>query len=717
MIDKMIDKMIDRIKPKIKPFLTASIAVVILLTCALALFPVDVKKIEIHRFDDFQQGELKGVVLDSKGRIAIGSGTKTIAGPAAEYILSLDMGANGDLYVGTGHKASVYRIRAKNPTPNAPADEIFASDALDVHALLVKSNGDIIAGTSPDGKLYKIPAASKDKKEAKEFFDPEEKFIWDLKEDHGGNIICATGSNSGVYRITPDGQSAKIFAPEDGHLISLFITADNAILAGSGDRGTLYRIDANRKVKVLYDTPFEEIRGICEDKNGNIYFSASRGASGFRPFVKAQSGADASKKKTESKLIEPANDKSALYCLRTDGVVDVIWKSPTEYIYSAIYDATNDGVLIGTGNSGRVYRVKKDGSFAIVVESDSAQVFKMINKNSQFTLATNNTASILQLDQTPGTKGTYFSDVYDLQVQSKVGRLYWEAETSPQSDISLFIRTGNTKTPDNTWTQWSAPFSDSENSAVNISDCRYIQLKAALNSKNTIDTPYLYGIKVYYVQANLTPSIKRIDIRKISPKPSLSVGKEDDKPKPAPSPSPLSKGLEITWQTEDLNNDKLKYDVYLKKTNAANWIPIKQDITENRLALDMSLFQDGKYTVKIEADDTLSNPPATAKSATLVSSPFIIDSTPPTLTNFSAMGTRVRFTAQDQMSIIADVSYSVDGKLWFPLFPVDGVNDSKSESYDVDLKGPGAKKIVFLRAQDDYDNSTVFQTELNTNPK
>jgi hypothetical protein len=672
------------------------------------LFSVEVKKIGISRFEDFQKGELKGVGLDNKGRLAIGPGIKSIAGPAGEYYLSVDTASNGDIYVGTGHKAVVYRIKAPPASAAAaPAiEEIFAPEFLDVYALLVKQSGDVYVGTSPDGKIFKISPNAKEKG-GKEFFNPEEKYIWDLKEDKEGNIICAVGNNGGVYKIAPDGQAVKIFEPEDTHIISLFVTSGNAILAGSGDRGTLYRID-NRKAKVLYDSSLEEIRGICEDKNGNIYFSASRGITRFETTKSSKETFQPGRK--EDKKEDKIDAKSALFCLRTDGTAEMIWKSTTEYIYTAVYDEKNDGVLIGTGNSGRIYRVKKDGSFSIVFESESAQAYKIIGKNGGFTLITNNTPSITRIEETPAAKGTYYSDIYDLRIQSRVGRLYWEAETNAQTDISMFVRTGNTRIPDSTWSQWSAPFTDSENSQVNISDCRYIQVKASLNSKNGIDTPYLSGIKIYYVQSNLSPQVKRIDIRKQGPvSPAVTVPGKSLSTQP---PAKNSKTLAVTWQAEDPNYDKLKYDIYIKKYNAVNWILVKDDSTENKMDMDMELYQDGKYVLKVDADDSLSNPPSVMKSSSMVSSPFIIDSTPPVISNFSAVGSHIRFNVQDQTSVISRVLYSFDGKLWHPVFPVDGIDDSKTESYDADVKNTGAKKIIFLKAIDEYDNFSVFQAEL-----
>lgn len=695
--------MVNKVKNKINTVFTVFVTLLCLMP---SLHAVEVKKVDIHRFASFQQGEFKGTGLDSKGRLFIGPRLNTVNGPESEYYLSLDTAANGDIYVGSGHKAAIYKIKpGLIPTQGAAADsairQVFATDALDVYALLVKKNGNVFAGTSPDGKIFKVtPNGGKD---GKIFFNPDEKFIWDMKEDSAGNIICAVGNSGGVYRITPTGQADKIFTSEDTHIVTLYITRSGSILAGSGDRGIIYRID-NRKVKVLYDSPFEEIRGICEDKNGNIFFSATRGIS-REDTLGRRSQSYKVKKKREAEI--PPPEKSALYSINTNGVVEKIWTLSKEYIYSVLYDAKSDSVVVGTGDSGRVYRVRADGGYSIIYESDSAQVFKLADSSRGVVLITNNTASITEIQDTPNSRGTYYSDVFDLEIQSKLGRLYWDSSTSSQTDVQLFVRTGNSSVPDNTWSQWSPPYTDSQNARIDIANTRYFQVKAVLSSGSAAQTPYLNQFKVFYVQSNLPPLVSKIDIRKPLPK---------RQPPGPPSKAAAQKtsgtnALEVRWYASDRNKDKLKYNVFIKKENTRNWIPVKKNITKNTFVLKTNLYQDGKYLLKVVVDDALANPPDLARTGQLESNPFLIDSTAPVVRDFTVTGTRVRFTVTDQTSIIAGVHYSLDGKLWYPLFPIDMINDSNSESFDVNIKELRSGKFIFLKVRDEYDNSNVFQEE------
>lgn len=665
----------------------------ILLSLTLTLSAVQVKKIEVRCYTDFEKGELKGTSIDSQGRLFLGPTVKTIKGPEKEYYLSADISRTGELFIGTGHHSALFRLNPKTQV----LEKIFESEQLDFYALLINRKNDIYVASSPNGKIYHIDK----KKKVNVVFDPGDKFIWEIKEDRSGDVICAVGNSGGLYRIKPGGDVSKICETEDSHLISLYITRDNAILAGSGDRGVLYKIE-NRKVKVLYDSPLEEIRGICEDNQGNIYFTGTRGVVRKRinQSVNMLEPIFSNIKEEKKKVKE----KGILYCLHANGTVEQIWSSPDEYIYTVCHDPKDDSILVGTGNSGRIYRVKNDGEFSLVYESESAQVYKIIRGKNGFTVICNNTAAIVNLGESVMNQGTYFSEIYDLEVQSRLGRVYWDSDISSGMKVTLFFRAGNSNIPDNTWTDWSPPFTDVRNSTVNIIGYRYFQLKIKLNSSNIRGTPFLNNFRVYYLQSNLKPLIKSIDIMKTNHKAPRLKKKKD---------IPASgKHLQVKWIAKDPNNDELKYSVFLKKTSDLNWIPYKKDIPENSLKLNMELFGDGIYVIKVIADDSLDNPPSTARSVSKISGSFIIDSTAPLLSDLVRAGNQMKFKVNDLTSLISEVLYSYDGELWYPAIPDDMINDSRIETYAFRLKSGNQAKIIFIKIADEFGNSKVYQKEL-----
>ena len=53
---------------------------------------------------------------------------------------------------------------------------------------------------------------------------------------------------------------------------------------------------------------------------------------------------------------------------------------------------------------------------------------------------------------------------------------------------------------------------------------------------------------------------------------------------------------------------------------------------DNSLTFDADVLADGKYLFRVAASDKEVNPPPTARDAQLVSSPVMIDNTPPVIT-------------------------------------------------------------------------------------
>jgi hypothetical protein len=649
---------------------------------------VRVKQIEKVNLSDFQKGSFVNVSIDSNGRLFLGPKLKNIQGPAEEFYLSAAAAKNGDLLLGTGHNASVYRI-----SPSGKTEAVFKGEQLDVYALLAAGNGDVVVGTSPNGRVFRI---SKDNK-VSELFNPDEKFIWDLAEDKQGNIICALGNTGSVYSIGKSGAVENLFMAEDSHIISLHVTQDNAILAGSGDRGILYEIK-NHKVKVLFDSPLEEIKGIASDGEGNVFFAAVKGLPVPQTTKEIEIGTVFPKSESGEKEI--IKEKSILYRLQSDGSVEDIWSSTDEFIYAVYFDPATKTVIIGTGNSGRIYRVDRNGDFSQVCESESAQIFRITPNGKGYFLIANNTPAILQVENSLNASGTYFSEIYDARIQSRFGRLSWNAEPGKQSLISFAVRMGNSDNPDQSWTSWSAPFNDPENSNINVSGYRFLQVKIVLSSPNPTETPALHGYRIHYLTNNLKPEIGQILVQKPGEK------------KPVPDTKPPQKYLHISWEASDPNQDRLNYNLYLQKLPGSDWLPLGSNIQEKWFYLDSEVCADGKYLLKVQADDGLDNTPAWIKTAVKISPPLVVDSTAPVLSEFTYTGGSVGFTASDESSAVVLVNYSLDGKDWYPVFPLDMVTDSKIEKFNFVLSNPKNSKTLFIKVIDEFNNFKVFQKSI-----
>ena len=109
------------------------------------------------------------------------------------------------------------------------------------------------------------------------FFDPDDKYIWSLVVDRDGNVFAGTGDKGTVYKITPDGKGAKFFASKTAHAVSLAFDQNRQLLVGTGAPGRVFRVDAAGKGFLLLDTTYQEIHAIRVDPKGVIYAAAQSG--------------------------------------------------------------------------------------------------------------------------------------------------------------------------------------------------------------------------------------------------------------------------------------------------------------------------------------------------------------------------------------------------------------------------------------------------------
>jgi hypothetical protein len=119
----------------------------------------------------------------------------------------------------------------------------------------------------------------------------------------------------------------------------------------------------------------------------------------------------------------------------------------------------------------------------------------------------------------------------------------------------------------------------------------------------------------------------------------------------------------------------------------------------------------------VTASDREVNPPPTAREAQLVSSPVMIDNTPPVITigevRHPGGAAHIEFEAADAASALRRCEYSLDAASWVPVGAADGVIDSLREKFVLDLTGlaPG-EHLVVIRVADSANNTGVAKVIL-----
>ncbi len=113
----------------------------------------------------------------------------------------------------------------------------------------------------------------------------------------------------------------------------------------------------------------------------------------------------------------------------------------------------------------------------------------------------------------------------------------------------------------------------------------------------------------------------------------------------------------------------------------------------------------GSYRIKLTASDRPSNRPEQALARDRESEPFLVDHGEPRVSASRDKAGRIVVSLQDDATRLTRAAYSLDGAVWTPIFPDDGLFDGPAETITVRLDGlkPGTH-LLMIRANDAAGN-------------
>jgi len=712
---------------------------------------------------DFEKGDRKNLSLSSDGRLWLGPQFEEILDSSSVYLWALVGDSKGNLYAGGGGPggpgARVYII-----PPGGKGKVLAELDGLEVHALAVDSQDRVYAATSPDGKVYRLPASAKPEGAKPEvFFDPKAKYIWGMVFDSHGNLFVATGDRGEIFVVTPGGQGKVFYKTPETHVRSMTLDAQDNLIVGTEPGGLIVRVSAKGEGFVLYQGAKREVTAVAVAPDGSIYATGvgnktpggtptfgqpGGGMSSPPPAVMSPHGSqpggsgDAMMQRPTPAAgpptpITPVSvaGGSELYRIDKDGAPTRVWSHSQSIAYAIGFDAAGHP-LIGTGNKGTVYRIDSPLVSTDLLNAPPTQVTVFWQgSGGKLFAATGNVGKVYRIGPGPEKRGTLESDVLDAGLFSYWGRLSFRGDAGG-GRITIETRSGNLDRPQDGWSPWSAAITSSDGARITSPSARFLQWRATLEVSPAGDSPELRQVDAAYLSKNVAPQVELIEVTppnyRLPPQSQLIMSPNPPLTLPAltrqghaPTPSmnmggdlgavsmQYAKGyIGARWLASDENGDELTYTLEIKGEGEAEWKPLKDSVTEKRLTWDSSAFPDGEYRVRVTASDSPSNPSERALTARLASEAFTIDNTPPVISGLAAAAAdkkiTVRWHVADALSIIDRAEYSVNGGDWTPVEPAGHLSDSKEEDYAlaVDRPKPGEYTIA-VRVTDEYDNSSL----------
>ena len=700
---------------------------------AQALHGVVPHKWEIRNKDDFLRGKLSGISVSYDGVLSLSPKEEPVEAPVEDFYLSLLLTPQGEIFLGTGHAGKIYKIGK-----SGKVELYFQVPEMDVFCLARDRKGNLYAGTSPNGKIYKIT----EKGQGGPFFNPREKYIWDLFFIERGVLLAAVGESGGIYQINMEGEGIQILKTEENHVLCIEKDLNEDIIAGTGGSGRVYRISRGKKPSILFESPYEEIRSVALDREGNIYAAAGGriiSPREVREFpVAAQAESDVSITVTpapvQAKEILSLSQMQpgALFKINFKGIAKRVWQSSDELIYSLSWDETEKKLLFGTGDKGRVYSLDRSEKISLLIQKNSAQAYSLVPFGPKIYMLSNNPPGLSVIHPEQILEGEYLSQVIDTQTVSSWGRMDWESEVPSGCNLQFQTRSGNSSRPGATWSDWSPPYQKTEGEQILSPKARYLQFKVMFKARSGKASPLLRRISLFYLQTNLAPEITMLTMlppNVVYLKPLIQAevvwGADTDiseRTKNAARERALivpkkieRKGFQtVVWEAEDENGDNLVYSLHIRKEDEEEWRILREKWTDTIYAFDTLTYPDGVYFLKVVALDTPSNPPGMEQKTEKVSRPLVIDNSLPTIKGFRVDRDRnkltVSFAAEDSMSSIQEVKYLIRPGEWISIFPRDGICDSRQESFRVSITLPAVfDNMITVKVQDSHGNIGVHR--------
>ncbi len=706
---------------------------VMTLLAAHALLGVVPQKWEMRSKDEFLKGKLNGVSISYEGVLSLSPKEEQVDAPVEEFYLSHLLTQQGEIFLGTGHAGKIYKI-GKSGTPEL----YFQAPEMDIYCLAQDKKGNLYAGTSPNGKIYKITGKGK----GSSFFNPREKYIWDLFFSDRGVLLAAVGETGGIYEINTEGEGRQVLRAEENHVLCIEKDVNQDIIAGTGGRGRVYRISKGKRPSILFESSYEEVRSLALDKEGNVFAAAGgkiispKKEIGLPITVKAETDARITVTPTsvlsEEMLLSSQKQPGALFKVNSQGIVKKIWQSSDELIYSLSWDGTEEKLLFGTGDKGRIYSVDRNEKISLLIQKDSAQVYSLLLFDKKIYMLSNNPPSLSIVHPEQMLTGNYLSQVIDTRTVSSWGRIEWESEVPSGCNLQFQTRSGNSNRPNVTWSDWSPPYQKKEGEQILSPRARYLQLRVMFKTQSGKVSPLLRKVSLYYLQTNLAPEITKLTLlpaNVVYLKPPIQTeviwgldthisekSKDQEEAEALIVPKKAErKGFQTAvWAANDENGDSLNYSISIRKEDENNWRLLKENWTEPTYAFDTLSLPDGVYLLKVVGSDSPSNPSGMELTAEKVTRPLIIDNSLPTIKNFKVNRERnkllVTFIAEDLMSSIQEVKYLVRPNEWKSIFPQDGICDSRQESFRISITlPPRFDNLITVKVRDRHGNIGVHR--------
>lgn len=657
---------------------------------------------------DFEEGEATSTMIVPPGEILPGMKTVHVAIDAAFAWCSALSRDRGTAYFGTGDRGRVFAVGSEGS-----ARLLAQLDTPWVTALAVRSDGSLLAGSTPGGRVFAVDAKTG---KSSVFAKLAAEHVWALAHDPArGTTYAGTGDSGKIFVLDGKGGGRQLWDSGDKHVMSLALDGDSGdLLAGTADKALLYRVHPDGRAEALHDFDADEVRAIVRAK-GAIYLAVNDFDNPANANQPAPTGPQAAKGTRIAAGPSPASgaipradtvkSRAAIYRLDDDGRIEQLFALGDGYFTALLLDSQGN-LLAASGSQGKLYRIAPDRTVALVADISERQALSLVPMGGGFLVGSGDVGGVYRVRPAPGAEASYLSKVFDAEAPARWGHLWWTGSR----DVVLETRSGNTGKPDAGWSPFhrvqSVAHHDAESSAeIRSPAARYLQYRATLPGSASV----LKDISMFYLPHNQRARITEVYLADVSPSSGVPAGATAVASTPSAS-STRTHGatLKLRWKVENPDNDELCYRLWFRHERDTAWRPLGGPDPLGKAEYDWNTesVPDGRYVIRVLASDEKVTTAGRALDHQFESPSFLVDNSKPQVIGLLVQGNAIKGRARDAISVITGVDFSIDGGDWRPADIDDGLLDEREEAFTVNLPKSlsSGSHIIQVRAWDSADN-------------
>lgn len=666
--------------------LRVAVALLLVSSAVTSAFARGGTRVVTHDAKQFLEGDLDGLAIDALGKLVPAPVKVTSMSTTSLYAWSLAIDADGRLVVGAGDDGKLYRSTGRGDDMEL---ELFADTiAFEVLSLLIEGD-DVLAGTSPDGVVYRV---SGDGELAVELDVPQQS-VWAMESaSRKGAWLAGTGPGARLVRGGEGSRAGEIVHRFAATNLTNLLRDELGLWIGTQGPGVVLRIEGedDEPPVLRYEAPQDEIAAMVSDGDGGVYVLSTN-------------------------VTGPEEDRgSHLAWIPREGAVETVWKGSDALLSLA---RTPDGAfLAGEAATGRILRLDLQGRLGLWAELDGGDPLAVVTDDDATYVATGNLGVVYALRPDRQSKGTFESPIVETEHAERFGRLWLDA----WGDNARFqTRSGRRATPDDSWAEWT-DWQD-VGGVIASPPGTHLQYRIELESAQA------EAVHLAWSERNLAPTVQRLkvlpaggDVGVGGPgmgpstivqrfdnglQVEYSAGKSIDRA--APEDADWVRGVRtIVWEGTDPNGDDLRYHVEARRLPDGDWFTVAEDSEERVIAWDSGSVRDGSYRIRVTATDAHVHPAGRAREGMQVSGVVRVDNTPPRI-EVDRNDDTWSIAVVDALSPLVEVDARVPGEPWRPLATNDGVLDAPAESFTVPTESYPDR--IWIRAVDRAGN--VLLTE------